>query len=57
MEPEIGHLVDQLAGVATVVAILGGHHHLGRLLANLFQEGIWTFVEEARDVTLVGIAA
>jgi hypothetical protein len=40
-----------------VVGVLGGHHHLGGLFADLLQEGVRALVQQARDVALVGVAA
>ena len=57
VEPQVGHFIDDLGPVATVVGVLGGHDHLGGLLADLFQEGVGPLVQQARDVAFLRVAA
>ena len=57
VEPQVGGFVDQLAAVAAVVEVLGGHDQLGRFLAHLLQEGIGPLVEQPGHIALVRVAA
>jgi ABC-type dipeptide/oligopeptide/nickel transport system ATPase component len=56
VEPQVGHLAHQLGFVPAMVHVFGGHHRLGGFFADLLQKGIWAFVQQARDVALLGVA-
>jgi hypothetical protein len=52
VEPQVGRFADD----AVLCAVLGGHHRLGRLLADLLQDRIVAPREQARDVRGLGVA-
>ena len=56
VKPQISHFIDDFCRVTTVVGVFGGHHHFGGFFANLLQKGVWAFVQQARDVALLGVA-
>jgi hypothetical protein len=56
VEPEVRDLADQLGAIAAVVDVLGRHHDLGGLLADLLEEGVGALVQQARDIARVGVA-
>ena len=57
VKPQVGHLIHQRRGCGAVIHVLGGHDHLCGLLANLLQEGIGPFVQQARDIAGLRVAA
>ena len=57
VKPQVSHLAYQRLGAGTVVDVFGGHDHLSGLFADLLQECIGAFVQQARHVTLFRVAA
>ena len=53
VEPQVGHLVDELGAVA----VLGRHHGLGGFLADLLEDRVQPLGVQPRDIALVGIGS
>ena len=56
VKPQIGHFVDELLHVTTMITIFGRHHRLGGFFANFLEKGIRPFVEQARDIAFLRIS-
>jgi len=56
MEPQIGHFADKRLRCATVPRVLRGQHDFGGFFADLFKNGIVTFMKESGNVGLFRIA-
>src|SRR5260221_11378920 len=52
MKPQVGRFADD----AQAIAVLGGHHRLGRLLADFFQDRIGSAREQPRHIRLFRVA-
>jgi len=57
VKPQIGHFIDQLAGITAVVNVLGGHHGFSGFFANFLQKSVGAFVQQTGYVAFFRIAA